>query len=530
MSVEVSTVFTIILVFIICLLTMLSKKLKVAYPIILVLAGLLLSFVPSMPRIEINPERIFILVLPPLLYEAALTISWKELCRWRRIISCFAFIVVFVTACSVAFVANHFIPGFSIALGFLLGGIVSPPDAVSAQAIMGFVKVPKRFSTVIEGESLFNDASSLIIMKFALIAIGTGQFVWYEAAGSFVWMIAGGVGVGVLVAWLLRQFHRFFNTDVNIDVVLTLIIPYVMYLTAEGVEASGVIAVVSGGLYMNSHNYKIYSSSSRLSARNVWSNFGFLLNGIVFLIIGLDLPEIVTTIEADGISIVTATGYGLLITAALIVVRLLCAYGALAVTMVMRNFINVADPNYYGLKAPLILGWTGMRGVVSLAAALSIPLTITSQGWPFPERSMIIYITFIVILVTLLLQGLTLPVIIRHTHFPEFHDHIPTEEANKIIRKGMAEVSLNYIRSNTSCSDVHTSKMLQNMVRHWQEQVDSDASLPLYGPALEVYCQILHAQRDYLYDLNKQHPDIDEDVIRHYQYRIDLEEERLKNE
>lgn len=530
MSVELRTVFIIVQVILICILTMFSKRIKVAYPIVLVIAGLLLSFIPAMPKIEINPELIFVIFLPPLLYESALGISWKELFRWRRIISGFAFIVVFLTACAVAFVANHFIPGFSIALGFLLGGIVSPPDAVSAQAIMKFVKIPKRYETVIEGESLFNDASSLIIMKFALIAIGTGQFVWYEAAGSFVWMIAGGVGVGVLVAWLLRQFHLHFKTDVNIDVVLTLIIPYVMYLLAEEIEASGVIAVVSGGLYINSRNYKIYSSSSRLSARNVWSNFGFLLNGLVFLLIGLDLPEIVSTIRAEGISITTATLYGLLVTAVLIVVRIVCSYGAMMFTMVMKNFIDVADPNYYGIKGPMILGWAGMRGVVSLAAALSIPLTITSQGWPFPERAMIIYITFIVILVTLLLQGLTLPVMIQHTKFPDFNDHISKEETDSIIRRGMAQVSLDFVRNTTSCNDVHNSELLHNLVRHWQEQVDTDASIPLYGKAADVYRQILSAQRDYLYKLNKDNANIDEDIIRHYQHRIDLEEERLKNE
>lgn len=530
MSIEARTIFAITLILIICLLTMVSKKLRVAYPIVLVVAGLALSFIPSMPAIKIDPDLIFIAVLPPLLYEAAIGASWKELYRWRRIISGFAFIVVFVTACTIAFVANHFIPGFSIALGFLLGGIVSPPDAVSAQAIMRFVRVPKRFASVLEGESLFNDASSLIIMKFALIAVGTGQFVWYRAAGSFVWMIVGGVAIGVFVGWLLKKFHRLVNTDINIDVVLTLIIPYVMYLAAEAAGASGVISVVSGGLYINSQNYKMYNSSSRLSARNVWSNFGFLLNGFVFLLIGLDLPEIIVTIEADGISLTRATTYGLVITAVLIVVRMVCAYGALGVTMIMRNFITVADPHYYGLKAPLLLGWTGMRGVVSLAAALSIPLTITSEGWPFPQRSLIIYITFIVILVTLLLQGLTLPLIIKGMTFPNFHDHIRKQKADEIIRKGMARVSLEYLKKEAKCDNVHESELLRNMVKHWREQTEADDSLPMYGNAAETYVQILHAQRDYLYRLNKEREDIDEDIIRHYQYRIDLEEERLKNE
>ena len=186
------TLFFITLVVIICLLTMLANKIKIAYPILLVLAGLALSLLPGMPQIKVEPELIFIIFLPPLLFEAAYSASWKELWKWRRIILSFAFPVVFITACAVALVANAILPGFSIALGFLLGGIVSPPDAVSAQAIMRFVKVPKRFSSILEGESLFNDASSLIIMRMALVAVGTGQFVWYQAAGSFVWMLVGG--------------------------------------------------------------------------------------------------------------------------------------------------------------------------------------------------------------------------------------------------------------------------------------------------------------------------------------------------
>ncbi len=169
--------FYLTLIIIIVLLIMLANKIKVAYPVLLVIAGLVISTIPNIPVIKIDPELIFIIFLPPLLYEAAWTISWKELWKWRRIIGSFAFIVVFLTATTVAFVANHFIPGFSLALGFLLGGIVSPPDAVSAGAILKFVKVPKRMSSILEGESLLNDASSLIIFRFAMIAVATGQFI-----------------------------------------------------------------------------------------------------------------------------------------------------------------------------------------------------------------------------------------------------------------------------------------------------------------------------------------------------------------
>src|SRR5690349_1637987 len=190
------------LILLIVLLVMLADKIKVAYPVILVVAGLLISLIPGIPIIHIAPELIFIIFLPPLLYDAAFAISWKELWRWRRIVVSFAFVVVFLTALSVAIVANSFIPGISLALGFLLGGIVSPPDAVSAGAILKFVRVPRRMSSVLEGESLLNDASSLIIFRFAMVAVATGQFIWLDAALSFGWMLVGGVGVGLIVGWL----------------------------------------------------------------------------------------------------------------------------------------------------------------------------------------------------------------------------------------------------------------------------------------------------------------------------------------
>lgn len=273
----------------------------------------------------------------------------------------------------------------------------------------------------------------------------------------------------------------------------------------------------------------IYDGSSRLSGADVWSNFVFLLNGFVFILIGLELPEITNTITVDGISLWTATDYGLLVSGALILIRMLCAYGALAVTMIMRNFIKVADPNYYDMKAPLILGWSGMRGVVSLAAALSIPLMV--HGAPFPQRSLIVYITFIVILVTLLLQGLTLPLIIKHTAFPDFHDHKSLKETERLIRRGLANESLKYLKKNSTCQDVHQSQLLYTMVKHWQNQLDREnKSAPLYGEAARVYYNVLEQQRLYLYRLNREHEDIDENVIRRFIHRIDLEEERIKND
>src|SRR6218665_3292626 len=210
----------------IVLLNMWATKLKIAYPILLVVAGLLISFIPGLPIVKINPDLIFFIFLPPLLFASAWSISFKEMKKWWRIIGSFAFLVVFFTALSVAVVTSNFIPGFTLALGFLLGGIVSPPDAVSTGALTRFVHIPKSTAAILEGESLLNDASSLIIFRFALVAVGTGQFIWQEAAISFLWMVLGGAAIGLLIAWLFVQAHKRLPTDAPSDIALTFIEPY----------------------------------------------------------------------------------------------------------------------------------------------------------------------------------------------------------------------------------------------------------------------------------------------------------------
>ncbi|MBL7712858.1 MAG: cation:proton antiporter, partial [Chitinophagaceae bacterium] len=277
--------FLLAMVAAIVLLNMWAAKLKIAYPILLVVGGLLISLIPGLPMVKINPDLIFFIFLPPLLFEAAWSISFKEMKKWWRIIGSFAFLVVFFTALSVALTANYLIPGFTIALGFLLGGIVSPPDAVSTGAITKFVKIPKSTSAILEGESLLNDASSLIIFRFALIAVGTGQFIWQQAALSFLWMVIGGAGIGLLLGWIFVQAHKRLPTEPSSDIALTLIEPYFMYWIAEQLHSSGVMAVVCGGLFMSARRLSFLNSASRIKGYSVWESFVFILNGIVFLII-----------------------------------------------------------------------------------------------------------------------------------------------------------------------------------------------------------------------------------------------------
>ncbi|MBF4515458.1 Na+/H+ antiporter [Flavobacterium sp. ANB] len=511
------------IVIVILLLIMVSNKIKVAYPVLLVLAGLAISFIPGIPVLKIDPELIFFIFLPPLLYEASWKISWKELWRWRRIITSFAFLVVFFTALSVALVTNYFIPGFSLALGFLLGGIVSPPDAVSVGAILKFVKVPRRMSSILEGESLLNDASSLIIFRFALITAGTGQFVWYNAVTSFGWMVIAGVGIGLAIGFVFMKLHKYLPTDANIDIILSIVTPYIIYLAAEEVHSSGVLAVVSGGLLLSNNRLSFLSSTSRLRGVNVWESFCFILNGLIFMFIGLDLPEITSSLGE--VSLPSAIGYGLLVTFVLIIARVISTYVAVIVTLIARNYITVADNRHPGYRGILLIGWSGMRGVVSLAAALSIPVH-AQGGVDFPQRNLILFITFVVILTTLLLQGLTLPWLIKKLHMTDYDLIMPDDEMYNKLRRLLAQQALDYLKGNYS-KQLEIEPVLQQLATKWEHaSVSNNDDILMTDEAKKVYREILNMQRQWLTEKNKDHR-IDEEIVRKHILHLDLEEEKL---
>lgn len=515
----------IVLVIIILLLVMLANKLKIAYPVVLVTGGLLLSFQSWIPSVTIDPELIFIIFLPPLLYEAAWYTSWKELWRWRRVISSFAFLIVIVTACVAAVFSNWLIPGFTLALGFLLGGIVSPPDAVSASAILKSVKVPRRLISIVEGESLLNDAASLIIFRFSLIAVSTGSFVLHQAALHFVVVIVMGIAVGVAVGYLYYFLHRKLPTTPQMDVVLSITAPYVMYIVAESLHFSGVLAVVAGGLFLSARSHRFLSYRSRFQGTTVWSVLGFVLNGLIFMLIGLELPVIIR--ELGPVSIGEAIKYGLLISLVLIVCRLLCTLSSSVFTVFISRFITTAD-NRPGWKGPVLFGWAGMRGVVSLAAALSIPLHL-SNGQPFPQRNLILFITFVVILVTLVLQGLTFPALIKWVNMPDPDGIADAQTQHEQIRQQLADASIRFLESQTD-QQVHDNLLLQQLKQKMtQEQANRQhndtAELALFG---EVYLQLLQQQRLVLLNLNKD-LHIDEDIIRENLGLLDLEEEKIRS-
>jgi Na+/H+ antiporter len=520
------------LLFIIVFVVMLAQKLKIAYPILLVLVGLPLGFLPFLKGIEIEPDLIFVIFLPPLLYEAAWNTSWKDFWKWRRVISSFAFPVVILTSCVVAYISSSIIPGFTVAAGFLLGGIVSPPDAVSATAILKNLKVPKRFVSIVEGESLLNDASSLVIFRFALAAIITGTFVFKNAALDFVLVITMGIAVGVAIGALFYAFHRWLPTSTNIDVVLTFLSPYAMYIIAEQFHFSGVLAVVSGGLFLSARRHEFLSHQSRLRGINVWESVAFVLNGVVFILIGLEFPVVIKNLGPEGFQ--SALKYSLIITAVLIITRFISTISATLITMFMGRYVTVADKNP-GWKAPLVLGWTGMRGVVSLAAALSIPIALKT-GEAFPNRDMILFITFTVILVTLVLQGSTLPALIKWIDLPDPDLTISFEQQRQLVRKKISQLSLkildeefaDHMTENNMIKSLHLKYTTNfEVLKDWENPDNEAKAADFYKDYREVLSRLLEQQRVLLLTLNKKE-NVNDDIVKQELELLDLEEEKLR--
>lgn len=519
------------LILLILALVMLANKLKLAYPIVLVLGGLALGSVGTLSNITIEPDLVFFIFLPPLLYDAAWQTSWKDFWKWRRVIASFAFIIVILTSCVIAFTSQWLIPGFTLAMGFLLGGIISPPDAISATTIMRRLNAPRNLVSIIEGESLLNDASSLIVFRFAAAAIMTGQFHFGQAAGSFFAVIIMGILIGLAVALVFYAIHRWLPTTTPIEIVLSLITPYCMYYAAESFHFSGVLAVVSGGLFLSHQRSTMLSFESRLQGINVWSVLGFILNGIIFLLIGLELPVIVR--QLGNVSLGQAIGYGLLISLILIITRVLCTLGTSLFTTFMSRFITVADARP-GFRMPLVFGWAGMRGVVSLAAALSLPV-LMDNGQPFPQRNLILFITFVVILVTLVFQGLTLPPLMRFLKITDKYEKIPRARQELLIQKKLAwaavqKIDKDYPQERDETEHLHSLyQKLQAELHVLQQHItEPDGN---HRAAFErfraIYLEMLETQRQLLHDINLL-DEFDEELVRKYHTLVDMEEFKIR--
>jgi monovalent cation/hydrogen antiporter len=384
-----------------------ARRFGVPYPILLVLGGLAMAFIPGLPHVPIDPSLVLIIFLPPLLFSAAWFTSWRDFAANLRSITLLAVGLVVATTTAVAWVAHAIIPGMTWPVAFVLGAIVSPPDAVAATAVTSRLQVRRRIVTILDGESLVNDATGLVAYKFALAAVTSGAFSLGHAGGKFLVVAAGGIAVGLVVAWLVAQIHKRID-DFEVETVITLLTPYAAYIPAEHLGVSGVLATVAAGGYLGWRNPQLLSALTRFRGRGVWSVLLLLFNGLVFILIGLQLSALrAITLGAPWPAVLR---YCALVTAVAIVVRLVYVpIGTYLPRLFPRLRAHEPAPPWQGVA---LVAWTGMRGIVSLALALALPLTLPS-GAPFPDRALIIVITFAVILVTLLLQGLSLPFLIR---------------------------------------------------------------------------------------------------------------------
>ncbi|WP_134091345.1 Na+/H+ antiporter [Olivibacter sp. XZL3] len=520
------------LFFAMAMLYLLSQRLKISYPILLVIGGLGICLVPGMPAISIDPDLVFLIFLPPLLFEAAWYTSWNDFWKWRRSIGLLGFGLVLFTSLAVAYFSVMIIPGFTLALGFLLGGIISPPDAVAATSVLKGVKMPKRGLAILEGESLVNDAASLTVFRFALAAVLTGHFILKEALIDFAALSMMGVIVGLVIAHILYVVLRYLAKSSNITTPITLIAPYLMYLVAESFEWSGVLAVVSGGLFLSFRSKDFLNYHTRIQTTEVWATIGFLLNGFVFILIGLELPVIVAGLE--GYSKREAIEYALIISAIVIVLRLILVYAAAFIPRLISKRIRQKEKSP-GLKLPFAIGWAGMRGVVSLASALAIPLTL-ENGEAFPHRNLILFITFVVILITLVFQGLTLPLFLKLLKMEEIDEYVPPEDQMEAIRLQLAKSSIQYLDKHyhREMEELPTigriKEQLQRSIEATetsaQEQQKKEKLISVRMLYRRVMLELVSHRRGQLDKLRKEKK-YDDHVIRQLEHNLDLEESRL---
>ncbi|MGA8533475.1 MAG: Na+/H+ antiporter [Candidatus Tumulicola sp.] len=387
-------------------LSVTAKRFNVPYPISFVIGGVALAFARNLPHPHFDPEIVLLVVLPPLLYSAAWTTDWLELRRNWRPISLLAFGLVIFTTVVVAVAVHAIIPGFGWPLAFTLGAIVSPPDAVAAEAIFERISIPRRIAAIIMGECLINDATALVLYRFALVAAISGAFSLARAGIAFVIVGTGGVVIGVATAaaleGVLRYMRKYGFDDPTIASVVFLLAPFAAYLPAEALHVSGVLAAVTSGIVLSWRSRLFIDSETRLIGSAVWRVLTYVLNAFAFLLIGLQLPTILAELQPH---VRDYALYGAMVAALVIVVRIVWVFPATYLPRVFSRRLRAHDPSP-SWRAVAIIGWSGMRGIVSLAAALALPYTLGEQL--FPQRASIIFFTVCVVFATLVLQGLTL--------------------------------------------------------------------------------------------------------------------------
>jgi CPA1 family monovalent cation:H+ antiporter len=384
-----------------------SRRINVAPTILLVIAGIGLALLPGVPRIELAPEFVLLGILPPLIYSAGVAMSWREFKFNLRPIALLALGCVIFTACAVALAMNWLL-GMPIAVAFVLGAIVAPPDAVAPLAIVRQLGIPRRLLVVLDGEGVANDATALILYRFAVAAVGTGLFSIWEAASTFALIVVGEIAYGIAIGWLSLRLRRWAG-DPRVEITLSLMTPYAAFLVPAHLGGSGVLATVAAGLFVSWNGPLLIPAATRLQGIFFWDLLVYLLEGIVFLVTGL---QIRTLLERTEIALLNQlTMAALLAVVVVVVARFVWVYPAVYLPRWMSARVARRDP-LPPWQWIFFLAFVGVRGVVSLAAALAVPLA-TAAGAPFPYRDLILYVTFVLIVVTLVGQGLLLPAIVR---------------------------------------------------------------------------------------------------------------------
>jgi Na+/H+ antiporter len=505
-----------------------APALRIPYPIFLVLGGLALGFVPGIPSLELPPDVVLVAILPPLLYAAAFFTSLRDLRANVREIGILSIGLVLATMGAVAVVAHEAIAGMSWSAAFVLGAVVSPTDPIAATAIMRRFGVPRRVVAVVEGESLVNDGTALVLYRVAITAAVTGSFSFWDASWRFLWNVAGGIAIGIVVGFLVAAVRRRLDNP-PVEITIALMTGYLAFIPANAAEASGVLAAVTAGIFLGWRTPELTSVQTRLQGAAVWEIFVFVINALLFALIGLQLSGILDALT--GVTSGELAWYALLVTGTVVLTRMLWVPVFTYVPRWIFRRLGERDPAP-PISEPLLISWSGMRGAVSLAAALAIPLS-TDAGASFPQRDLIIFLTFCVILVTLVVQGLSLPVIIRALQVEP--DHLDEKEDSK-ARIHAAEAALARLEELVDQEWVRedTAQRMRGFYNFRRDRFASRFDAESDG-AIEEQSQnyqrlrreLLEAERAAIVALRRQGI-INDDAMRRLQRDLDLEDARLE--